>query len=110
MPAEDDVLPDAPTQPTPRWPQATGAGAPRTGEPARVPERFAVGAELGRGGMGYVVAATDTLLDRPVAIKHALLDDAEGVRRFEREAKITAQLAHPAIVPIHDAGVDERGR
>jgi len=72
--------------------------------------RFAFGDELGRGGMGRVVAARDTLLDRQVAVKQALVDNVAGLRRFEREAKITAKLEHPSIVPIHDVGNDDLGR
>ena len=71
--------------------------------------RFVIGDELGRGGMGRVVAAVDTMLDREVAIKQALGDDVDGAR-FEREARITAQLEHASIVPVHDAGCDDRGR
>jgi WD40 repeat protein len=84
---------------------------PRVREPAvRSSEpRFVIGDELGRGGMGRVVAAVDTMLEREVAIKHALGDDVDAAR-FEREARITAQLEHPSIVPIHDAGRDEHDR
>src|SRR5678815_5752521 len=71
--------------------------------------RFVIGDELGRGGMGRVLAARDTMLDRDVAIKQALGDELDGMR-FEREARITAQLEHPSIVPSHDAGRDECGR
>ena len=64
-----------------------------------VPER-----ELARGGMGRVVIAKDRRLDRTVALK-LLARDSPGLRaRFEREAAITARLAHPAIVPIYEAG------
>src|SRR5580704_1635450 len=64
-----------------------------------VPER-----ELARGGMGRVVIAKDRRLDRTVALK-LLARDSPGLRaRFEREAAITAQLAHPAIVPIYETG------
>nr|MBA2545079.1 serine/threonine protein kinase [Deltaproteobacteria bacterium] len=73
-------------------------------------ERFALGDELGRGGMGRVVAATDRALDREVAIKQALTDDDVQLARFEREVRITARLEHPSIVPIHDAGRDRNGR
>jgi hypothetical protein len=69
-------------------------------------DRFALGAELGRGGMGRVVAATDVALQRPVAIKQPLGGDRA---RFEREVRITARLEHPSIVPVHDAGRDDRG-
>jgi hypothetical protein len=66
--------------------------------------RYASGDEIGRGGMGRVVEATDTLLERRVAVKEALTTDAELLRRFARETKITAKLEHPSIVPVYDAG------
>jgi WD40 repeat protein len=73
-------------------------------------ERFDLGDELGRGGMGRVVEAQDTRLDRAVAIKQALSDDDENLARFEREVLITAKLEHPSIVPVHDVGRDPSGR
>ena len=60
--------------------------------------------ELGRGGMGRVDEAFDRALGRPVALKHMLATSAVDLARFEREARITARLEHPGIVPIHDAG------
>ncbi len=77
---------------------------------ARPEARFTLGDEIGRGGMGRVVAATDVSLDREVAIKHMLSRDSGDLSRFEREVRITAQLEHPSIVPIHEAGIDELGR
>jgi hypothetical protein len=67
-------------------------------------ERFETRGELGRGGMGRVADAYDHALDRPVAIKEMLSDSSVDLARFEREARITARLEHPGIVPIHDAG------
>ncbi|MFT3695122.1 MAG: serine/threonine-protein kinase [Kofleriaceae bacterium] len=67
-------------------------------------QRFEARGELGRGGMGRVDDAFDLALDRPVAIKHMLSASPVDLARFEREAKITARLEHPGIVPIHDAG------
>ncbi|HEY3801474.1 MAG TPA: serine/threonine-protein kinase [Kofleriaceae bacterium] len=67
-------------------------------------ERFETRGELGRGGMGRVADAYDRALDRPVAIKEMLTDSSVDLARFEREARITARLEHPGIVPIHDAG------
>jgi hypothetical protein len=64
-------------------------------------DRFEVRGELGRGGMGRVDDAFDRALGRPVAIKHMLRDDPA---RFAREARITARLEHPGIVPLHEAG------
>ena len=65
--------------------------------------------ELGRGGMGVVYLATDTRLDRQVAIKalpSELASDPARLERFEREAKTLAQLNHPNLAGIH--GVEEQ--
>jgi serine/threonine protein kinase len=64
---------------------------------------------IGKGGMGEVYRALDTKLDREVAIKllpDSLSADADRLARFEREAKVLAQLNHPGIASIH--GVEER--
>jgi eukaryotic-like serine/threonine-protein kinase len=75
------------------------------GEPPPMPlERYHLGDEIARGGMGRVVEATDTVLGRTVALKEALAFDPEALRRFARETRITARLEHPSIVPVHDAG------
>lgn len=77
---------------------------------ARAPEqigRYRLGAELGRGGMATVYRANDETLDRPVALKVAhvaLLADAR--LRFADEVRIAAQLQHPGLVPVYDAGTD----
>ncbi len=66
--------------------------------------------ELGRGGMGVVFLATDTNLDRPVAIKvvHPELAAHESItRRFLAEARTSARLRHPNIVAVHAAGSAE---
>ncbi len=63
--------------------------------------------ELGRGGMGVVFRATDTTLDRPVAIKVVhpeLAAHPSIVRRFLSEARTIARLRHPGIVAVHTAG------
>ncbi len=75
------------------------------------PAPYVVRGELGSGGMGVVVHATDQDLNRPVALK-VMWDasDAAAARRFAFEAEVTAQLDHPGIVPVHDRGVDAQGR
>ena len=63
--------------------------------------------ELGRGGMGVVFLATDTTLDRRVAVKvvHPELAAHESItRRFLAEARMIARLRHPNIVAVHSAG------
>ena len=84
--------------------------APRLATFDRPVERFELGEELGRGGMGRVVAATDVSLARSVAIKQVLSDRPDDLVRFEREVRITAELEHPSIVPIHEAARDAEGR
>jgi tRNA A-37 threonylcarbamoyl transferase component Bud32 len=68
--------------------------------------------ELGRGGMGVVYRARHLALDRPVAIKFLRpeLARASAARRFREEARVTGQLAHPAIPPVHDFGELPDGR
>jgi serine/threonine-protein kinase len=69
-------------------------------------ERYRIDAELGRGGMGVVYRARDTLLDRDVAVK--VLSDSRlgtgGRARLLHEARAVAQLDHPNIVAVYDAG------
>lgn len=69
--------------------------------------RYRVEGTLGQGGMGAVLLATDTRLDRKVAIKR-ILGDAAGnriaVQRFLTEAKAIAALNHTNIVQIYDYG------
>jgi len=76
------------------------------------PSGYALGAVIGRGGMGEVVLAHDPRIGRDVALKRLRGADTspEAVDRFLREAKIQARLDHPAIVPVHELGHDEQGR
>lgn len=80
--------------------------------PALPPDRYDVRRVLGRGGMGTVYAAHDRRLERDVAIKvsnaPAQISDLET--RLRQEARVLAQLEHPGIVPVHDAGELEDGR
>ena len=69
---------------------------------------YDVTALIGEGGMGQVYQATDTKLDRDVALKvlpQAFTDDPDRLARFEREAKVLASLNHPNIAAIH--GLEE---
>ncbi|MCW2760073.1 MAG: protein kinase [Marmoricola sp.] len=71
--------------------------------------RYRVGPKIARGGMATVYEATDLRLDRTVAVKvmhEGLADDDEFVRRFQREARSAARLAHHNVVAVFDTGDD----
>lgn len=81
--------------------------------PAAIAECYDVGVEVARGGMGAVLEAVDHSLQRHVAVKVMLNQDGaleEQVQRFVCEARVTGQLEHPGIVPVHQLGVDAEGR
>jgi eukaryotic-like serine/threonine-protein kinase len=68
---------------------------------------FQIVREIGRGGMGVVFLARDIALHRLVAIKvlrHEFTSSEEHRERFRREARMTARLSHPNIVPVHTFG------
>ncbi len=72
--------------------------------------KYRVLRRLGRGGMGVVYEANDTILQRMVAIK-VLRDSIAGrpdaVRKFLREAQCAAKLNHPHVVAVYDAADDK---
>jgi len=75
--------------------------------------RFRILRLLARGGIGQVMRAVDTELNREVAVKElqpALADSDEVRERFLREAEITGKLEHPGIVPVYGLGRDSAGR
>lgn len=72
---------------------------------------FAIGREIGRGGMGIVYEANQISLDRQVAIKllpMASLLDTRQIARFKNEARAAGLLQHPHIVPVYSIG-SQRG-
>ncbi|HET9730293.1 MAG TPA: serine/threonine-protein kinase [Acidimicrobiia bacterium] len=75
-----------------------------------IANRYELGRVLGRGGMSEVRAAHDRRLQRDVAVKlfnAAAWADADGRDRFRAEAQIAASIAHPNVVVIYDAGVQD---
>ncbi|HEY0250560.1 MAG TPA: serine/threonine-protein kinase, partial [Kofleriaceae bacterium] len=72
------------------------------------PVVFGATTEIAEGGMGRVMRAFDRRLGREVAIKELLDPALRG--RFDREARITARLQHPAVVPVYEAGTFGDGR
>ncbi|MGF1467318.1 MAG: WD40 repeat domain-containing serine/threonine protein kinase [Sandaracinaceae bacterium] len=80
--------------------------------PPEEPERYTRGEELGRGGIGRVLAVEDRHLGRTVALKELLREptspgsgvSAGVLHRFLREARVTGRLEHPGIVPVYELG------
>jgi len=73
---------------------------------AALADRYALGRELGRGGMAVVLLGRDLRHDRAVAIKvlRQEIAAALGGERFLREIQIAAKLHHPHILPLYDSG------
>ncbi|WP_415952554.1 protein kinase domain-containing protein [Streptomyces sp. KLOTTS4A1] len=75
--------------------------------------RYELSTLIGQGGMGQVWTAYDQRLDRRVAVKLLRPDKVAGQeadelrRRFVRECRVTAQVDHPGLVTVHDAGSAE---
>ena len=76
----------------------------------RVSGRYRLEARIGHGGMSTVYRGFDEVLERPVAVKvmdRQLTSDTDQLERFRREARAVAQLNHPHIVTVIDAGEDD---
>ncbi len=73
---------------------------------AALADRYAIGAQIGAGGMATVYRARDLRHDRDVAIKVLRSDIADtlGRERFVREIRVAARLTHPHILPLYDSG------
>ena len=89
----DSAIPTpVPESAPPSW---AGAGARRLG-------RYRLGPLLGRGGLGEVFEAWDTLLGRRIAVKMLSLPGAGAVLRFMQEARLQARVSHPNVCRIYD--------
>jgi hypothetical protein len=94
-----------------RPPERKGERTARTARSETAPlvlERYRLQRRLGAGAFGTVWAARDERLDREVAVKIVPRQRIVG-GRFEREARAAARLAHPAIVTLYEAAVDDEG-
>jgi serine/threonine protein kinase len=109
-PKPDQPRADSPPRSGTKLPGAK-APAPSGPPPDLPPElakhpRYLILRELGRGGMGVVYQARQTVMNRPVVIKvinKVLLDQPDALERFHREVRAAAKLAHPNIVTAYDA-------
>jgi len=115
-PSSRAASPAAITEPAPANPElalTARDSSAELGETIQLPAPgYQVGAVIGSGGMGEVLAAHDQRIGREVALKRLRGEHPDGsaITRFLREARIQARLDHPAIVPVHDLGTDTRGR
>ena len=75
-------------------------------------KKYKRGKVFAKGGMGEVLSAEDTTLERSVAMK-VMLDRSSGSKaarmRFIQEARIMGHLEHPNIVPVHELATAEDG-
>jgi serine/threonine-protein kinase len=104
-----DTLPGPPPRMT-VLPTASSAGNGRAAVGSMAGRRYVEVRELGAGGMGVVDLCVDNDIGREVAIKRLHQQDGGSVARFVEEVRTVGRLEHPNIVPIHDVGLDERGR
>lgn len=104
--ASSDSIPDVTIGSNPAPDSCGHANSTQLANEGRhTPSRYESLGEVGRGGWGIVEKAVDRQLDREVAVKR--FTDADDVteqerQRFLHEAKVTSQLQHPGIVPVHE--------
>jgi serine/threonine-protein kinase len=108
---------EAPTEPGPTEPAPTARDSEsflvaRGSTPELESNEYRLGEVIGRGGMGEVLIAHDMRIGRDVAVKRmrSRAPSESEIDRFVREARIQARLDHPAIVPVHEVGLDRDGK
>ncbi|WP_075306246.1 protein kinase domain-containing protein [Hyalangium minutum] len=105
---EENSPPAPPPPPGKDTPTLTvsGSNAEGTAQDLQVAnrERYLLYGVVAEGGQGRIIRAKDLQLERIVALKELRKSGGELETRFVREARITARLQHPAIVPVYEAG------
>src|SRR3954447_12286923 len=79
-------------------------------EPGTMFAGYRIDGVAGAGGMGVVYRATETRLERPVALKviaATLADETRFRERFELEARTASSIDHPNVIPVYEAGEHE---
>ena len=119
VPGPDTLPPDEPlsadSSPHPARDDKRTPGQAASVPPSPTPPlgHYVVTDEVGSGGMGVILNAFDTEIQREVAMKviaSQWQSSREYIERFVREAQVQGQLEHPNICPVHELGVDETGR
>ncbi len=100
---------DEPTRATYR-PEVDETQVIRQADAVTVAGRYRLEVLIGRGGTAEVWRAVDTALGRTVALKLVTVAHDASSTRAADEARTLAQLSHPSLVQVYDAGTDEQGR
>ena len=82
---------------------------------SKLPERYTIDGEIGKGGFATVFNARDQIIDRQIAIKVLELEQYDegseelerALKRFLREARVAARVSHPSVIDIYDFGLLE---
>ena len=93
--------------------EETADCTPGLGQPSSAGTRFRVLRPHARGGIGTVSVALDAELNREVALKQILPEQADNLAsraRFLLEAEVTARLEHPGVVPVYGLGMGKDAR
>ena len=100
------------TESSPNLSLAPETAAVRQLLPEEINERkYEIGRVVAQGGMGAILDAKDAAIARSVAMKVMLQGGSpDDAVRFVQEARITGQLEHPNIVPVHELATDEHGQ
>jgi serine/threonine protein kinase len=98
----------AESSPNESVPPATAVVRKVLPEEFRRERKYEIGGLIARGGMGAILEAREACIRRTVAMKVMLNNHSPGdLMRFINEARVTGQLEHPNIVPVHEVNVDE---